>query len=459
MLAKIVNYKSGDLVSIRLPTFNILSAIVPQNIGARNGRLRYGNRRVRIKRAFMSLEPTVWHAFLEAEPGSLIEREATQELSLLLMEVESTRMQALNDGHHADLVAALAELFTEQSIQVYGTQDVRETVATMQHDLQLCAGLPKLNGEHAAAYNRLLEGYARLGVAQIEAVGSHSIASGLTPNDRRFAAVTTRYFSDVLEHFKPSQLYSSRNIKQRIQSVLQVYARQDRRWKRWSVGYKPDGSMSVLVEKRQILIGRKRAVVSGEEAGAAVVHELVHAMRGVHYASILNGALKSQLFDYAVFEEGLGCYIEFLIRGQVPEKLSNRQIAASLALGQLGDAHKWDRSEIYSLLADRTRLMMLLNGTFTERRFRLKKKELRMLVIDRFFRGGSGVRPALAVFTKDVMYAQGFSAVKRFIRSQLARGVRPEELLQYLLSARFDPTNEQHVELLKSVGIHAPKSR
>lgn len=215
--------------------------------------------------------------------------------------------------------------------------------------------------------------------------------------------------------------------------------------------------MSVDTQKKTINIGRGRAPVPAEEAGVSVMHELAdHVQRSVRGSEFDDEGLQYGLDDYLEFEEGLGCYMEYALTGRVPSKIANRQITASMALGQLGEGKEYDRNEIYQFLKLRTKVKMQADGVFSEELYSAKSEELRTLIIDRFFRGGLGVYPGKSVFTKDIVYGQGFSRARDFVRSQIERGANPDELFDFLLSGKFDPTISSHTKLLETKGKKIP---
>ncbi len=437
-------------------SFNILRYITPRNVGARKGRLLYKYRSTTVKRAALSLERDIWHEFLKAIPGSLEESALAEELSQISMAVESSFLQ--NGIEHYDLEksAAIAKSFTDHSIRLYGTQDVNETLQTMTLDIQDFLQVSERDNAVGRVAADLIEEYRKLGVPIAEAAKQTYGDNRLTPGDKEFRKFAIDTFQPVYSVIEADKMYSARAVKRLFSLLIRMYGRGDRRWGSWSVAYKQDGSLAVDVLQRRILIGRNRAPAIGFDLAASVSHEFVHAIRSVRAYSLESNDLRLGLSGYLPFEEGLGCYIEYVLGNKVPEKISNRQIAASLALGQLGPAY--DRNAIFELLDKRAKVMMVVHGTYSEELYAIKKVELKTLIIDRFFRGGSGVGPTQAVFTKDVVYSQGFAEVKRYVRSQLARGVDPGELFNYLFCAKFDPMNEQHVAVLRAKGINQPSA-
>jgi hypothetical protein len=431
----------------------ILPVLAPSNVGSNGGRLEYGPKNKHANEYNRSLEPQVWEEFMATDPGSPEEEATARRLSEIFL--GATAMQLIDGVKDEEIMARQSEWLTHQSIEIYGTQDVDDTHDVMCNDLKIFNSLIGSTIVDETELEKIIFIYGQLGILQETSDDSLSETAGnLDLGDIAFREYLDQEYGQILEHFDADTLYSATDLIEIAKKVLKMQAGKDDRWLEWKISTKEDGSMAVDTTTKEIKIGKNRAPSLGSEIGPSFLHELaVHATRSINGEATGDKDMQYGLPGYIDFEEGLGCYMEYVLTGSVPSKISNRQIAASLSLGQLGEGKKYDRNEIFEILSLRTKILLESQGEVSDELLDAKTKELRTLIIDRFFRGGRGVEPIKSVYTKDVIYAKGFTIVKKYVNDKINQGVEPRRLFDFLLTAKFDATNTDHLNRLKAAGI------
>jgi hypothetical protein len=431
----------------------ILPVLAPNNVGSNSGGLEYGPENNNANDYNRKMEPIVWDEFMATEPGSLEEESAAKKLAEIYL--GATAMQLINGVKDVEAMSSQADWLTHQSIEIYGEQDVEDTYDVMRNDITIFESLRDSKIVDSSDLDRIMSIYIELGIATDRRTSIEGEAAGsFEKGDLEFKKYLVEEFGNILRHFDATTLYTATDLIEIAKKVLAEQVDKDDRWSDWKITTKEDGSMAVDTTTKEIKIGKKRAPSLGSEIGASLLHEVAdHAYRSINGETTGDEDLQYGLYGYSDFEEGLGCYMEYVMTGRVPAKISNRQIAASLALGQFDGGKKYDRNEIFDILSLRTKLLLQSEGDVPPALLEAKTKELRTLIIDRFFRGGRGIDPIKSVYTKDIIYAKGFAAAKKYVNEKIKKGANPQYLFQFLLSAKFDPTNPNHLSRLKAAGV------
>jgi len=438
--------KSDELEEINV---QVLPAIRPVNTGSEDGPLLYDERN---EKAFLYnafLENAAFKNFLSSEPGTLAERRSLRTINELEL---SKAAHGLTKSISESERRLLAETFTERSLALYGDVDMKMLSSQMSMDLAKFHSLKGNKNVNQMTLKKCIATYQQLGV-EVSSIPESVLHHAA---DKLFKNYLVENYGFVLELFDPSELYGPEDIISSARTIIKKLSTSDTRWTDWRVMQKQDGSMNVDAKNRTLLVGMKRAPSIGSELGPVMLHEFIaHALRGINGSDTDDPRLGKGLVDYLIFEEGLGCYMEYVLTGKNPTKIIYRQMTGALALGRLNGA-RHNRHEVYMLL--KRRHIIMSQAANTEERVRKAQlKELRRLVIDRFFRGGSGVGDTPAVFTKDVVYAKGLSLVKNYMRKQINDGIDAVDLFEYVLSAKFNPAKYSHISLLATQGITQPK--
>jgi hypothetical protein len=156
---------------------------------------------------------------------------------------------------------------------------------------------------------------------------------------------------------------------------------------------------------------------------------------------------------YLDFEEGLGVFFEYLATGLVPDKTMDRYVDIALATGAINGL-TLSRDELIKIGISREAARASARHQPEQDEAKMRKSVVAH--VNRLFRGGSG-RPVLdqngaiiaqPVFNKDLVYYEGFVKVRDFVTRQLSAGISASELLDYLLSGKFDATSPEHTAYL-----------
>lgn len=384
-----------------------------------------------------------WKNFLNSPLNSIEERRATRQLTRLNWRIQSLLLGRENDTEEHKL---RTQWMTRRSVDLFGVPNVTLTKRIMKHDLDCLRSVQFRTNKDKNDYQKLCAAYEKLGiVAQNKSV--HINRAVITAQENHLKELLVENYGFILKNIHHDRVYDARETADAVQSILQAFTQSDIRFSDWSVEATDGTHLSVSTEDKKILIGKNRSIQIGSELVATLMHEfVVHILRSVNGES--SGVYDAQHgFDgYAEFEEGLGSYIEFLITGRRPDKLDNRQIGLSLAMGQLGD-HAYGPEELVTLLTIRLKLLLKARGMKASY-IKLKIDELEPLVIDRLFRGGLTKGEPYPVYTRDRVYAEGFEICRDYVHNELKKGQQPEILMQFLLSGKFDPTNDSHVEAM-----------
>ena len=352
-------------------------------------------------------------AFWNAEDGSLKERYAARQLAAQYMLMGSLALQQAQTGESKQL---WSERYTQATTDLYG---VPETELARQLWIEQQGG---------AKAERLFEPAA-------ERTGAYF--------DKKYAPVYEALgLDDAPEKIEPA------DIAERFEAALQVLiAQYDSAWADWTIerNEKKD-SLSVIGVEKKILIGMNRAPVAAEQLKALFSHEvLVHALRPLN-GEKLSEELRVGLSGYLDTEEGLGVFVEYALSGEVPEKNVDRYVDIAYALGII-DGQQHTRQELIDHAISRAVKRNEERGN--EKTEAAIEKEV-YAHINRIYRGSLG-NEYIGIYAKDIMYHRGFLEMGRFISERLDAGESIEELMEYLLQARFDPTKPQHASYLNEV--------
>lgn len=348
--------------------------------------------------------------FWNAEDGSLEERYAARQLAAQYMLMGSLALQQAGTTESKQL---WSERYTRATTDLYG---VPET------DFARRLWIEQQDGDGA---ERLFESAA-------ERVGAYL--------DEKYAPVYEALNLDnAPEKIEPA------DIADRFEAALKVLiAEYDPTWEEWTIerNEKKD-SLSVVGVEKKIIIGMNRASITPEQLKALFSHEvLVHALRPLNGQKI-SEELRVGLSGYLDTEEGLGVFVEYALSGTVPEKNVDRYVDIAYALGVI-DGRQHTRQELIDHAMTRARKRNEERGG--DKTPESIEKEV-YAHINRIYRGSLG-NEYIGIYAKDIMYHRGFLEMGKFISQRLEDGETVDKLMEYLLQARFDPTNPQHVSYL-----------
>lgn len=378
-------------------------------------------------------ESELWTDFSDARPGEINEMSIARKLADYYLLKTAEKLQ-----YHPRDELLWTRRFNQASQEIYGLPDADEAASIAADELDLFeANAP---GSYAASIYRKVakEGRATEKIEQAE--------------DFR-GALFDRFESiaEVIGNLGEGP-YDSQEVREVFIAILKNLAADDDQWEGWEV-CNPGGKtmVSVVAGKKRINVPDGRSPVeSKDELLGLVLHEIgVHAQRAANGYKLGDSKLIKGLPNYLSFEEGLATVFETLASGETPNKIKDRYIDTSLALGVFEDV-VLTREELIVLGTERERA----------RGSRASDEELAQQIeshVNRIFRGGNG-KPIVdqsgeimdqAVFVKDILYYEGFAKVKEYFKKAVRGGDTPTEIIDYLLSGKFDPTNSLHAAYLK----------
>jgi hypothetical protein len=335
--------------------------------------------------------------------------------------------------------------FSASSIRLFGKPDSREVSSLASDELMFFQQISEVLVVHKSFAEPLLVAYRQLAQrAKIQESLEERFA-------QTFHAIQDYYFQKYNELFHCFDAYDSvgqlepNDIYKAFSEALTILQRDHSDWRGWKVVMPDSGGLSVSVRSKKINVGRYRIPVSSQEVRGIFAHEvLVHAQRAVN-ASTLASEFQTGLEGYLTAEEGLGVLVESAINGKVAYKVKDRYVDVSLALGSYRKKG-YSRDELFLVCYTRTVLRSIVDGSMAS----LDDIEQGTWEhINRIFRGTLGNR-YVGVFTKDIAYYEGLIKMAKYISKHRKRYAM-HELMDYLLQAKFDPTNKSHTAAVKAL--------
>jgi len=392
-----------------IPKVLVLGPITPSADSAKSERLIYPKLQPAVEK-HRPYERARMARFWQTEEGSLDEHAAAQQLA----------MQYMLMGAHALTFSADPELwsqrYTQATSEIYGLPEpklAQQLWREQQND----------SGEVEEPFK-----------AVAERVGEFL--------DSKYASVFAALNIDIVS----SESIGPDGIASKFEAAIAVLAQEhDSDWAEWTVERNDEkDSLSVVAGSKKILVGMRRANVQPQQLKALFAHEvLVHGLRGVN-GQKTSKELGNGLPGYLDAEEGFGVFVEYAVSGKISEKNVDRYIDIAYALGQI-DGMQHTRQELIDHAMKRA----------TKRNDKAEQKkapeDLAKEVyahVNRIYRGSLG-NEHVGVFTKDISYHKGFIEMARYIQEQVESGNTIDDIIAFLSSGKFDPTNSRHVDYLR----------
>ncbi len=432
---------------------DVINAIDPVNAGTGAAVLLYD----RINPAFQEYKKSRWQiysSFLKTAPGSIEESLAVNEMVDAGL-VRSSYMTLHTSRHNR---SAWAERFTQLSKSLYGEPDPIYATQLLKREQQFVESLlasPLISKRHAIF---LIDSYR-----QIAAVGTVNYGEQLLPIMSDHTAHAIRHYGMFIQRrYRPvfdlvdlsnKTVFSAHDLFNIFDSALRwMQQHDDDDWRAWRVVSTDKVSIYVSDAKKQICIGARREPATAEEARGLLAHELlVHALRSKNGYKTGNRLLATGPPGYLSAEEGLGVLNEMAVNNFLPDKARDRYLDIALALGTI-DGIKRSRKQIYKISYARNLIRAQSKGLKPEAIKQIKPKT--WAHVDRIYRGGLGFgRDSQAIFTKDIVYFVGLLEMADYIAHRIYKGELPETVFTHISSAKFDPNNPKHLDMLRSVSV------
>jgi len=387
-----------------------------------------------------------WRELADAELGSIQEADRARAIALSNFVLLSHQLQ---DGLHTSR-ERFSQQFTEASIELYGSPESKYVAALAANKLSECRHYQGMTGVDQERVSRLTEFFTgQLGErkSDIDTAMSPETIDALD----RFKDMLEDRYSDVFAVFesaKDKEKVSPEEVAELFNRCLEILADSNPAWQDWSAGVGKKRAMSANSHKKRISVGSIPR--PGERLLPLVAHEmLVHAQRAVNGSASQDHIVGHGLPESLDAEEGLAKFMEIAISGdRTAFAVNDLYMNTGFALGLLNKA-PITRQELQQVYVD----MLVVQAQAEGRTIDLGDMTSKSWShVNRIYRGSLG-NEHIAVNTKDIAYYAGLMKITEFVQDRLRAGQAPADIFDYLVSARFDPANKQHVEYLKKVGI------
>ena len=387
-----------------------------------------------------------FHSFLESENDSLDEEEAARQLAMQYLLMTAYKATESPEIENKEL---WSQRYTILSSEIYGTPEATILKEIIRNEYLRLLELVGDDNVDQELLMKVLRVYETSDVSQEQLKGIEE-SRDADPASRATRSYLTSKYSFALEVFdgEDGYLNAPEEIASKFSQAIAKLSEIDPGWSEWKIILSPDkDSLSVTGSKKTITIGLNRAPATNESLRGLFAHEvLVHALRALN-GSKDDAQLGSGLAGYLDFEEGLGTYFEYAITGEIPQKNTDRYFDIALAMGLIGEP--MSRGAMLEFVTMREILRSQANGEEINEEHIGKKVHAH---VNRIYRGTTADSiETSGVFTKDIAYHKGFVEVQNYINDRLLRGDNIEDIIEFLLSGKFDPTNSKHIEYLKTL--------
>jgi hypothetical protein len=347
-----------------------------------------------------------------------------------------------------NLVQGWTDAFTEKSIDIWGRPEKELSAVLFEKQLREMASY---QSQFPEEYAKFLTAAEELGLPT-EAENTVEESEGGQVDFEEYAPVAEQVgqylnekYADVfqsmsLEQFGDQEM-TPQDMVVALEKGIAKLAETDETWQQWKViADQNKDQFNVEGSVFEITVGMKRKPATAEEFKALFSHEVLrHAMAATN-GSKLDYELQKGLPKYLAWEEGVGVFFEYALRGQLPEKIINRYLDISIALGDFSDENqRQPRHKLEQFVVARERLRELAHPDSSKLDVTAH--------INRIYRGTRGDEH-VGVMTKDFVYLGGFPVVARFIRDELKGGKTIAEVIEYINQGKFNPTIPAHKNFL-----------
>ena len=346
-----------------------------------------------------------------------------------------------------------ANAFTEKSIELYGEPDKNLALSLLKkqgNELLQGGGESELVDNYVAASKNV-------GFSPEQPTLDAEVAVPLFNFERTrvelgsYLRATYHDAFDTMQLSEHQGLFTPTDIANRFEIGVTALADTDDTWSEWKISRREDkDSLSVVKEDKEIIVGMKRQDATAQQVEGLFAHEVLrHALTAIN-GSKIDEKLGSGLPNYLDFEEGAGVLNEYALSGRVKDELIDRYTDIALALGLTSGGQKVPRSKLLQFALSREKLR---NDQRPEQE-KISENDLEKKVyahVNRIYRGTPGNDETIGVFTKDISYLEGFLKAGSYVESELAKGRKIDEIMEYISQGKFDPTAASHIAYVQAV--------
>lgn len=423
---------------IKIPTLEELKAIEPSVETVSADVLGYNNLDAAVEQQ-RRFEGARYAEFYDADADSIAEEAKARGLARMYMVMSAQRLM---NAYTEEQKYLWSDRFTQVTSELYGQPDV-EVARTVGSER---ARTLIADAEAAHVDDALVNRYKEM----IHNFGLNEADTNVERQDfSETATIVGEYlkvrYADVFDALGLDDDQEVNDMHQFAEAVERGFgaltANHDEGWKGWTIEKSADTSTVTTYAKTQKLrIGMRHAPLSGKKAKGLFAQEiLVHGLRGMN-GKTLSAEAKNGFVGYLDAEEGLGVFTEYSITG-TPPKSAGKYVDIALALGMI-DSKKHTRQEMIEFVSTRMLIENELESDDKQTDEIVMSKALKH--VNRIYRGTLGDEH-VGVFTKDIAYYNGFMKMGNYITETLEKGTSIEEIMDYVMQAKFDPTNPRHV--------------
>lgn len=437
----------------KIPTIRILESIRPDADRASESTLRYPNLSKTALKYTLS-DGAMWREFLDTKDDLTEENKAER---LAKYHIVKTAVR-LNGASTRSEKQRWSERFTKHSIDLYGEPDAEVAVELLKRERASFEQMLENPHVSQSQLTWLLERYDQLGITSEE--GSSKENESVNHVSEIVGGILRDRFSDIFNIFDEGDAddeIAPTEIEKLFNKALERLKQENSNWEGWRAVLSSGSNLSRV--KQEIRVGEKRVPAKRKELSGLFAHEvLVHAQRKIN-GSKVNTELKKGLAGYLTTEEGIALLAESGVNQKMPEKIVDRYTDIALALGQV-TGEQVQRKDLLLFATARNVMRMQAEQTDKDRQddpdgSKLQVKAQRVQTetlhhVNRIYRGSLG-NEHVGVFTKDAQYYEGIMKITNYFEEQLKQGRKSEEVFDYMMLGKFDPTNEKHEKYVESV--------
>jgi len=378
---------------------------------------------------------------LSAQPHSIEEKTATRQLAYhYLLKTAHNAMNAPSES----LQTHWLDRYTQASIEIFGTPLKKRANQLLNEHIQQFEALKNIEQVDQVLLDEYLNWLKSKRSSDTRASCEEHETESLKPLLDNISEFLHSRYSAALDVFTNENIEERMTVAQareKIETALTKLNDIEPGFSSWKVKIISNKDViSVDPETKTLQLGKNRAPMTKSELKGLFCHELlVHALRSINGAKI-DENLAFGLPDYLDTEEGLGTLFEYAITKQMPEKNADRYIDIAIALGTLGETMV-PRPELMQYVVMRETLRSQTDLNYTQSEAETKARAH----VNRIYRGTPGTEDAIGVFTKDIVYQDGFDAICSYMLDRLDAGDTIDEIIDFVMIGKFNPTSEKEV--------------
>jgi hypothetical protein len=374
--------------------------------------------------------------FWESEEGSIGEEERARAAAIGYFVLTGQQLQIAAER----FLPEISERFTQASIELYGEPEADESHRILSEQYQEFADL---RGNERVDQQQLELLLSTLEMYQPNRIGTGPESSSHREVQRAVKEYLETNFGEALAIFNElpeGQTFNGQEAAELFTKARSILAQQEPDWLNWKETLTDKKSMSTDKKTQTFLIGANGQYSTQRLRGLFAHEVLGHGLRALNGAKTGNTLLQTGLPGYLDTEEGIAKLLQVSLTGEEGDKFKDFYLDTALALGTLGLSLK--REEILKLHTLKEKIRQQAAEEVVDP---AKFEDDSWRYVNRIYRGSLG-NEHIAVNTKDIAYYKGYVAINKYIAAELEQGRSIEEIMDYILSGSFDPTNSRHID-------------